>query len=109
MAADSYSRKHPDGQFYFNLKAGNGETSSPASSIRQRLRNQRHRIRKEEAHSKTATSARQTRAAIPASTSKPPTRVIGSSESYSSESARDQGIESVKSNAPTATIDDQAV
>jgi uncharacterized protein len=34
-------------------------------------------------------------------------QVIGSSEQYSSESARDAGIESVKSNGPAATTDDQ--
>ena len=32
---------------------------------------------------------------------------IGTSETYSSASARDAGIQSVKSNAPTASIDDQ--
>jgi uncharacterized protein len=44
-----------NGQFYFNLKAANGE-------------------------------------------------VIGKSETYTTSSARDNGIESVKQNAPTATI-----
>lgn len=34
-------------------------------------------------------------------------QVIGTSELYSSESARDGGIASVKANGPTATVDDQ--
>ncbi|MEJ2002779.1 MAG: YegP family protein [Maritimibacter sp.] len=34
-------------------------------------------------------------------------QVIGTSESYSSTSARDNGIESVKKNAPDASLDDQ--
>ena len=34
-------------------------------------------------------------------------QVIGSSEMYSSESARDSGIESCKTNAPGAVTDDQ--
>ncbi|WP_428642586.1 YegP family protein [Roseibium sp.] len=34
-------------------------------------------------------------------------QVIGTSESYSSASARDNGIESVKKNAPDANLDDQ--
>ena len=34
-------------------------------------------------------------------------QVIGTSESYTSTSARDNGIESVKGNAPDAEIDDQ--
>lgn len=34
-------------------------------------------------------------------------QVIGTSEMYSSEAARDKGIASVKANAPTAKIDDQ--
>ncbi len=35
-------------------------------------------------------------------------QVIGSSQMYSGESARDKGIASVQVNAPTATIDDQS-
>jgi len=34
-------------------------------------------------------------------------QVIGTSESYTSTSARDNGIESVKNNAPDAQVDDQ--
>jgi uncharacterized protein YegP (UPF0339 family) len=36
-------------------------------------------------------------------------QVIGTSESYTSSSARDNGVESVKNNAPKAAIDDQTV
>ncbi|MPV85842.1 YegP family protein [Ostreibacterium oceani] len=35
-------------------------------------------------------------------------QVIGNSQMYSSESARDNGIASVQNNAPSATIDDQS-
>ena len=35
--------------------------------------------------------------------------IIGTSQMYSSVAARDNGIESVKKNAPDATIDDQTV
>jgi uncharacterized protein YegP (UPF0339 family) len=35
-------------------------------------------------------------------------QVIGTSQSYSSESGRDSGIKSVGASAPGATIDDQA-
>lgn len=34
-------------------------------------------------------------------------QVIGTSQTYTSESGRDNGIESVKTNAPGASIDDQ--
>lgn len=34
-------------------------------------------------------------------------QVIGTSQTYTSESGRDNGIESVKSNAPGASVDDQ--
>lgn len=34
-------------------------------------------------------------------------QVIGTSESYKSEASRDAGIASVKSNAPSASVDDQ--
>lgn len=33
--------------------------------------------------------------------------IIGSSEMYETNTGRDKGIESVKNNAPTATVDDQ--
>jgi uncharacterized protein len=33
--------------------------------------------------------------------------IIGSSEGYNSEAARDHGIESVKANAPEAKVDDE--
>lgn len=36
-------------------------------------------------------------------------QVIGTSQGYSSEIARDIGIESVKKNAPTASIEDETV
>lgn len=36
-------------------------------------------------------------------------QVIGSSQMYESEAGRDNGIESVKNNAPDASIDDQTV
>ena len=36
-------------------------------------------------------------------------QVIGQSQMYESEAGRDNGIESVKKNAPEATIDDQTV
>lgn len=34
-------------------------------------------------------------------------QIIGTSQTYTSESGRDNGIESVKSNAPGASVDDQ--
>ena len=34
-------------------------------------------------------------------------QVIGTSEHYESESARESGIDSVKKNAPDASVDDQ--
>ena len=36
-------------------------------------------------------------------------QIIGNSEMYESETSRDNGIESVKKNAPDATIDDKTV
>ena len=36
-------------------------------------------------------------------------QVIGQSQMYSSEKARDGGIDSVKANGPTAVVDDQAI
>ena len=100
-----------DGEFQFNLKAGNGQVilssqgyaAKPSclngiESVRKNAQDDARFDRKVSSNGKpffnlTATNG----------------QIIGNSEMYESEAARDNGIESVKKNAPDATLDDQTV
>jgi uncharacterized protein len=103
--------KRANGEFQFNLKAGNGQIilssegySSKAGcengieSVRKNSQDDSKFERKTSASGKPFFSLKATNG-----------QVIGSSEMYESEASRDNGIESVKTNAPDAAIEDQAV
>ncbi len=102
-------RKATDGQYYFNLQAGNGEkiltseryTTKQAalSGIDSVMVNSPIDARYERFDDKAGKPRFNLRAAN--------SQVIGVSEAYSSPSARDGGIESCKANGPTAALDDQ--
>ncbi len=108
MSAKFEIKKASDGQFYFNLKAGNGEIiltsemykakASALNGIESVKKNAPH----DERYERKADKAGHPRFNLKAANGE----VIGASESYSSESAREHGIESVKKNAPEATTDD---
>lgn len=100
--------KRTNGEFQFNLKATNGQViltsegySSKAGcqngidSVKSNASNDARYDRKMSTNSKyyfnlTATNG----------------QIIGSSEMYESAAGRDNGIDSVKSNAPQATVED---
>ena len=100
-----------DGEFQFSLKAGNGQTilssqgyaTKPSclngiESVRKNSQDDARFDRKVSSNGKpffnlTATNG----------------QIIGNSEMYESEAARDNGIESVKKNAPDADLDDQTL
>jgi uncharacterized protein YegP (UPF0339 family) len=108
MAAKFELKKAVDGQFYFNLKAGNGEVI---------LKSEMYQAR---AGAENGIDSVKRNAPLPerfdrrTSTSGKPYfvlkagnhEVIGMSEMYESEAARDNGIESVMTNAPEAEIVD---
>ncbi|OLF55556.1 YegP family protein [Pseudomonas chlororaphis] len=103
--------KSTDGQFRFVLKAGNAETilTSELYSSRSAAENG---IASVQANS--PTDARYAKEV--AKDGKPyfnlkaaNHQIIGSSQRYSSEAARDAGIASVKTNGPTTTIKDKTV
>jgi len=100
--------KDKAGEFRFRLKAGNGEIILASEGYKQRAsavkgiesvrKNSAHDDRferKEGASGKSSFNLRATNG-----------QVIGTSESYSSAASRDNGIESVKKNAPGATVAD---
>jgi uncharacterized protein len=110
MSAKFVIKKAKDGEFYFNLKAGNGETiltsemykakASAKNGIESVKKNAPNDARYERKTDKKGHPRFNLKAANH--------EVIGSSESYNSESARENGIESVKKNAPVAVVDDES-
>jgi uncharacterized protein YegP (UPF0339 family) len=102
-------KKRKDGEFQFNLKAGNGEVilTSEGYSTRAACENGIDSVKKnapdDNRYERKPAANGKFHFNLKASNG----QVIGSSELYSSEAARDQGIESVKKNAPGATIEDQ--
>ena len=103
--------KRTNGEFQFNLKAGNGQTilssegytTKPScengiASVRTNSKNDSKFDRKTSSKGKPYFNLKATNG-----------QIIGTSEIYESEASRDNGIESVKANAPDATIDDQTV
>ncbi|MFT3902689.1 MAG: YegP family protein [Niabella sp.] len=98
-----------NGEFQFNLKAGNGQTiltsegyktkascDNGIESVRKNSQDDGKYDRKTSSNGKFYFNLKATNG-----------QVIGTSEMYESESGRDNGIASVKENAPGATVDDQ--
>jgi uncharacterized protein YegP (UPF0339 family) len=102
--------KRTNGEFQFNLKASNGQTilasegytAKPGclngiESVRTNSQDDTRFDRKESSNGKPYFNLKASNG-----------QIIGSSEMYESVAARENGIASVKSNAPDATIDDQS-
>ena len=93
-----------NGKFHFNLKAGNGQIilSSEMYESKAAAENGIESVKKnagdDARYERKTSSSGKPFFSLKASNG----QVIGSSEMYESESARDNGIESVKSNAPGA-------
>jgi uncharacterized protein YegP (UPF0339 family) len=96
------------GEFRFRLKAGNGQIilASEGYSIKAGCKNGIESVKKNAAedarYERKQTSGGKFMFNLKAANS----QVIGTSESYDSVAARDNGIESVKKNAPDASVDD---
>lgn len=108
MAAKFEISKGSSGQYRFNLKAGNGETilTSETYQSKQSAENGISSVKTNASNDaryerKTATNG-QPYFVLKAANGEP----IGRSETYSSNSAMENGITSVKTNAPTATVVD---
>ena len=102
--------KRTNGEFQFNLKAGNGQTilasegyttkaacDNGIESVKKNSQDDARYDRKESSNGKPYFNLKATNG-----------QIIGNSEMYESVAARENGIESVKKNAPEATIDDQS-
>ncbi|ANE50403.1 YegP family protein [Flavisolibacter tropicus] len=101
--------KRSNGEYQFNLKAGNGQTilssegySSKAGcdngidSVRKNSQDDSKYDHKVSSNGKYYFNLKATNG-----------QIIGTSEMYESVSSRDNGIASVKTNAPDATVDEQ--
>lgn len=100
-----------NGEFQFNLKAGNGQVilasegyTTKAScvngieSVRKNAQDDSRFDRKTAANGKAYFNLKAANG-----------QIIGSSEMYETEAARDNGIASVKTNAAVASVDDETV
>jgi uncharacterized protein len=110
MAARFEIKKAKDGQFYFHLKAGNGEIilSSEMYQAKAGALNGIESVKKNapsaERYVKLVSQNKKPYFTLKAANQ----QVIGNSEMYESEAARDHGIESVMKNAPGAQVADLA-
>lgn len=97
------------GEYRFRLKAGNGEIILASEGYKQKasalngIDSVRKNAASEAQFEKKDTSSGKPMFNLKATNG----QVIGTSETYSSASARDNGVASVMKNAPDATLDDQ--
>lgn len=101
--------KRTNGEFQFNLKAGNGQVilSSEGYTARGGCENGIESVKKnaqDEANFEKKTAANgKFHFNLKAGNG----QIIGSSQMYESEQGRDNGINSVMENAPSATVEDE--
>ncbi len=99
-----------NGEFQFNLKAGNGQTilSSEGYSAKASCENGIESVRKNSQDDSKYESKTSANEKYYFNLKAANGQIIGTSEMYESAASRDNGIASVKSNAPDATVDDQS-
>jgi len=108
MAAKFELKKAKDGQFMFNLKAANGQVILTSERYKQKssaengIESVRKNANREGAFEAKANSKGEPYFILKATNG----QEIGRSEYYSGNSAMENGIASVKTNAPDAKIDD---
>lgn len=101
-------KKSVKGDFYFNLKAGNGETilSSEMYTSRAACDNGIDSVKKNALEDKRYERKISSNGKFFFNLKASNGQVIGNSELYESEKSRDNGIESVKKNAPEAKVEE---
>lgn len=96
-------------QYYFNLKAGNGQTIlssegyTTKASCENGIESVKANAKDDSKYDKNTSSNGKYYFNLKAGNG----QIIGTSEMYDSASGRDNGIESVKDNAPGATVEDE--
>jgi len=110
MAGKYVLKKATDGQFMFNLKAGNGETILTSERYRAKqgalngIQSCKTNSGSNSNYEKRSGASGRYHFVLKAMNHE----IIGTSEQYSSEAARDNGIASCMTNGPGAVTDDQA-
>ncbi len=110
MAGKYVMKKAKDGQFYFNLKAGNGETilSSEMYKAKSSANNGIASVQKnspeEKRYDRRVNKAGKDYFVLKAANH----QIIGVSEAYNSKASMENGIKSVTKNGPTTNVDDQS-
>ena len=110
MAGKFVISKSANGKYRFVLKASNGEPIlasqmyARATSARNGVDSVRRNAVRDEMYERLTSARGQPYFTLKASNG----QVIGTSEMYSSTRSRDSGIESVRSNAPAAALEDNA-
>ena len=110
MAGKFVLKKAVNGEFYFRLQAGNGEPIlksemySSKASAEKGINSVKANAPIDERYERKDASNGQAMFNLRAANN----QVIGTSETYSSKAAREKGIASVKTTAPTASTDDQS-
>lgn len=108
MAGKFEIKKSADGQFYFNLKAGNGEviltgeTYTVKSAAQKGVESVKLNAPIDNRYERKASMAGQSYFILKAGNGE----ILGRSEMYSSSAQMENGIASVKANAPTASVVD---
>lgn len=108
MAAEYEIKTAKNGNFHFNLKAGNGQIilSSEMYESKSAAMNGIESCKKnspDDGRYERTSNDKGHRFNLKAGNG----QVIGTSETYTTEAARENGIESVKKNGPDAKVDDQ--
>lgn len=101
--------KRSNGEFQFNLKAGNGQNilSSEGYSSKANCENGIESVKKNSQDDAKFDKKTSSNGKYYFNLKATNGQVIGTSEMYEAEAGRDNGIDSVKSNAAIATVDDQ--
>lgn len=101
-------KKAKDGQFYFNLKASNGEIILTSEMYKQKesAKNGIASVQKNSTDEKNYSRLTATNGKFYFTLKAANHQVIGQSQMYASEAANNNGIESVKKNGSSATVKD---
>ncbi|MHA3789125.1 YegP family protein [Flavobacterium hauense] len=102
--------KRKNDEYQFNLKAGNGQVilSSEGYASKDGCKNGIESVRKNAPDEDNYDRKESTNGKPYFNLKAGNGQIIGNSEMYESVSARDNGIESVKKNAPDATVEDES-
>jgi uncharacterized protein len=109
MASKFVISKRSNGEFQFNLKAGNGQTilSSEGYSDKSGCKNGIESVKKNSQDDKRFARETASNGKFYFNLTATNGQTIGSSQMYADEAGRDNGIDSVKTNAPEAEVDDE--